>query len=322
MHHKIVRAVESCLHVDEVLSIDEMSCRLLGKECEPDRAVELARRVKRAVAKQAGAFLTCSIGLAANRLLAKFASNLDKPDGLVVLRTEDLPGRLSDLRLKDLCGIASGLDVRLKRCGILTVPDLFAADKSTLREAWGGVVGERWWHWLRGEDMAPAVPKSPRSINHSHVLPPELRNPQGVRAVYIRLICKASTRLRMADCWARWMQIGMSTRRDDHWAVKTYLGWCMDTPTLIEAFEPMWRARPGWMPANVYVILYDLVPSQCAPLPLFPDERHRVLLSRSVDDLNNRYGANRIYFAAMHEARDAAQQKIAFNHVPSFEGVV
>ena len=88
-HHRVVEAVESCLPVTSVMSIDEMACRLLGREQPLLAALELAREVKAAVRRKAGATLRCSVGLATNRYLSKVASDMEKPDGLVAL-TPDL----------------------------------------------------------------------------------------------------------------------------------------------------------------------------------------------------------------------------------------
>ena len=92
-HHQIVAAVESCIHVDNVMSIDEMACRLMGPEREPENAIAIGHKIKLSV-KNVGETLRCSIGIAPNRLLAKVASDMMKPDGLTVIKLEDLPHKL------------------------------------------------------------------------------------------------------------------------------------------------------------------------------------------------------------------------------------
>ena len=80
-HNQIKDAVESCLHISKVVSVDEMECMLLGQERQPPNALLLAKRVKKAIRDAVGECLRCSIGLAPNRFLAKAASNMQKPDG-------------------------------------------------------------------------------------------------------------------------------------------------------------------------------------------------------------------------------------------------
>ena len=89
LHHRLVEAIESCLHVDRVMSIDEVSCRLTGSDCQRSRALALADRIKRAIAERVGTELRSSIGIAPNIFLAKVASDMQKPDGCVVIDDDD-----------------------------------------------------------------------------------------------------------------------------------------------------------------------------------------------------------------------------------------
>jgi DNA polymerase-4 len=83
-HERILKAVDTCLPVEKVCSIDEMACKLTGTERQVSVARELAFKVKRALREQ-GECLTCSIGIAPNVFLGKVGSDLQKPDGLVVI---------------------------------------------------------------------------------------------------------------------------------------------------------------------------------------------------------------------------------------------
>src|SRR3569833_3218346 len=94
IHHRIIAAVESCPPVGEVLSIDEMACELMGSDREEANAIKRGRQIKRAIYDQVGEVLHSSIGIAPNRFLAKTASNMQKPNCLVVIHQNKLPGRL------------------------------------------------------------------------------------------------------------------------------------------------------------------------------------------------------------------------------------
>src|ERR1700756_1477315 len=96
-HHRVVEAVESCLPVTAVLSIDEMACRLMGRERPLLAALELGPRVEWRRHERAGPLLRSSVGLATNRYLAKIASDMEKPDGLVALPLAVLPEALPPL---------------------------------------------------------------------------------------------------------------------------------------------------------------------------------------------------------------------------------
>src|SRR6201996_6510031 len=147
-HHRVVEAVESCLPVTSVMSIDEMACRLMGREQPLLAALELARDVKATVRRMAGATLCCSIGLATNRYLAKVASDMEKPDGLVALTPDVLHGALLALTPRDLPGVGARMEKRLAEAGIKTMEQLLSLDREHMHNAWGGIGGEKLWHWL------------------------------------------------------------------------------------------------------------------------------------------------------------------------------
>src|ERR1700761_6598527 len=112
-HHRIVEAVETCLPVTAVMSIDEMACRLMGRERPLLAALELGRKVKKSIHERVGPMLRSSVGLATNRYLAKIASDMEKPDGIVALPLDVLPEALPRLALRDLPGIGERTEKRL-----------------------------------------------------------------------------------------------------------------------------------------------------------------------------------------------------------------
>jgi len=127
-HHRIVEAVESCLPVTAVLSIDEMACRLMGRERPLLAAMELGRQVKATIREKVGPMLRSSVGLATNRYLAKVASDMEKPDGLIALPLDILPEALRHLTLRDLPGIGAKTEKRLNDKGIHSMEQLLTLD--------------------------------------------------------------------------------------------------------------------------------------------------------------------------------------------------
>lgn len=316
-HHRILEAIDTCIPVHGVHSIDEMSCRLAPAEREPAAAIALARRIKVTLRDRIGEHVTCSVGLAPNRLLAKIATDMQKPDGLTLLDGSNCPGALFRLQLDDLPGIGRRMRDRLGRAGVATVEQFYAQSEAQLRAVWGGVVGQRWWYWLRGHDL-PEAPTRRASIGHSHVLPPPLRTPEAARAVSIRLIHRAAARLRRIDYWAQHLSVYVSfTFREQGWRGSVALGLCQDTTTMIEAFGVLWRTLPDiGRPTQVAVTLYDLVPQGSAEVPMFELDRRRIELSRLLDRVTGRYGASALFFGGMHGMCEAAPERIAFTQIP------
>lgn len=336
-HHRIVETVESCVPVSAVLSIDEMACRLMGRERPLMAALELGRKVKARIREQVGEVLRSSVGLATNRYLAKVASDMEKPDGLVALPLDILPQALRQLELRDLPGIGARTEKRLNQQGLRTMDDLLALDCEQAGELWGSVWGERLWHWLRGEDFDMSETEHLKSISHQHVLAPEMRTPEKAWAVAHKLLHKAAMRLRAGRLWAGsiGLAIGFAVPRSQNTPVSRFgvpaRGWrdelklseCQDNPTLIAALRRLWESRPGGAefehPYFIGVVLGGLVPERLHTLNLFDsleDAASRARLLETMDALNNKYGLSTLAPATMLTAYRAAPTRIAFHSIP------
>ena len=331
-HHRVVEAVESCLPVTSVMSIDEMACRLLGREQPLLAALELAREVKAAVRRKAGATLRCSVGMATNRYLSKVASDMEKPDGLVALTPDLLHDALAALTPRDLPGVGERMEKRLQQGGIKTMSQLLALDRVQLYTAWGGIGGEKLWHGLRGEDFGDLELEHAKSIGHSHVLSPELRTPEGAYAVANKLLHKAAMRLRKGRLWAAHMTltirfaVGSAAAKSSEqqpWTQSCPLLECQDNQTLVEGLQRLWSQSPAAQgqkkPFFVGVSLGNLVPDHLHTLSLFSgleEEAKRTRLSTTMDQVNYKYGTNTLCFASMLLAGAAAPTRIAFSSIP------
>jgi DNA polymerase-4 len=336
-HHRIVEAVESCLPVTAVMSVDEMACRLMGRERPLLAAMELGRKVKRSILERVGPMMRSSVGLATNRYLAKVASDMEKPDGLVALPLDILPEALRQLKLRDLPGIGSRMEKRLNEQGIQTMDQLLALDCDQAGNVWGSVLGSRLGHWLRGEDFDMDELEHPKSMSHQHVLGPEMRTPEKAWAVAHKLLHKAAMRLRAGNLWAGsiGLVIGFAVPRSQNKPVSSFgmptRGWkgeirlteCQDNLTLIAALSRLWASRPTGAaydrPYFIGVHLDGLVPDHLHTLNLFDSsekEQNRTRLVAAMDALNHKYGLATLAPATMLTAFRAAPTRISFHTIP------
>src|ERR1700726_4517942 len=261
-HERILKAVDTCMPVEKVCSIDEMACRLMGTERQVPVARELALKIKRALRDQLGECLTCSIGIAPNVFLGKVGSDLQKPDGLVVITADNLPDILLGLELPEIYGIGARMEQRLHRAGILTVAQLWNATPFQLRPVWGGVNGLLFHQMLHGVDIQPPSSRYSKSIGHQHVLEPELRTTDGARNFAQHLLTKGAERLRRGDYYCSRLGVHLSSVADlGGWWDETDFHETQDTGFLLARLDELWRRVPRYKPLSVGVVLLDLVPA-------------------------------------------------------------
>ncbi|MBK6336969.1 MAG: DNA polymerase IV [Betaproteobacteria bacterium] len=154
-------------------------------DAAPGRAELLARAIKDAVRAATG--LASSIGIAPNKLLAKIASDLDKPDGITIVTAADIPSRIWPLPARRINGIGPKAEARLATLGLHTIGDLAGVDAAVLIEQFGPHTG-RWLHEsAHGRDDRPVVTASePKSISRETTLEHDL-DPRRDRAQLSRI---------------------------------------------------------------------------------------------------------------------------------------
>lgn len=181
----------------EPLSVDEAfldvtgSLRLLGD------GEAIARKIREDVKRETQ--LTVSIGVAPNKLVAKIASDLDKPDGLVVVRPGEVGAFLAPLEISRLWGVGAVGQAKLERLGIRTFADVRKLDLKTLK-AMFGTHGESLYNRCRGIDDRPVVTdRRAKSIGHERTFGENLMSHDQCHAQVVDLAERVSWRLRRAN---------------------------------------------------------------------------------------------------------------------------
>ena len=320
-HQRAKVVVESVAPIASVNSIDEMWIRLSGRDQPRAAAEALAREIKYRLTREMGECITCSIGIAPNTFLAKTASDMVKPDGLVVIEMTDLPQMLMPLKINHFVGIGRRMQQRLFDHGIETTPQLLAADKDKLRTVWGGIEGERFWQKLRGEDLHTRDTKT-SSISHSHVLAPDLRTHTRAQAVLSRLTQKAAMRLRDAAFVATDVSLMLKLRGGERYKAHQRIDATDRTPVILTRVQALYdslmtdRAVRVGSPMAIGMALGGLTPRDGQSLSLFDDQPNTEKLDRVVDQLNLKYGKNTLFWGGAFGTEKSARMAIAFNHIP------
>lgn len=339
-HHRILEATDKHVPVAKVWSIDEFHCDLMGREKIPENARALARRIKEQIWKDVGPAINCSIGIAPNSFLAKVATDIQKPDGLVLLRPEDLPGPLFGLSLRDLPGINVRMEERLLRANICSMEDLWRTTPKQARAIWGSVGGERFWYWLHGYDI-PHQQTNNVMIGHSRVLDPDLRVPEKARLMARRLLFKATLRLRRKEFHAGTLSRGVRCLDGRRWGGEARFFAAHDFFTFMQHLDDLWAQMtqeyfgraPQQMPGRpafkkVSVILHGLQKSGAITDDLFQERiaenrtklTKRESLSDAVEKLNRKYHRDAVSLGIVPQTLAGhVGTKIAFSRVPDRE---
>ena len=151
---RIMEILEPFSTAFEKAGIDEAYLELASSiNGDFEKAEQIARQVKEAILKQEQ--MTCSIGVAANKLLAKIASDYNKPNGLKVIRPGEVKDFLGKLKVSRIPGVGMRTRESLRQLGIESVDQLATLDLSVLRETFGGGLGDYLYRAARGEDDEP-----------------------------------------------------------------------------------------------------------------------------------------------------------------------
>ena len=147
---KIKTILRSFTPLIEDVGIDEAFLDITNIDMEPE---EIANKIKEMIRKETG--LTCSIGIGPNKLLAKIASDMKKPDGLTIISSEDIQGMIWPLPVRKLWGVGPKTEKRLHDAGITTIGDLASIPAEKLIEDFGQSYGDYLREASRGIDDSP-----------------------------------------------------------------------------------------------------------------------------------------------------------------------
>lgn len=335
-HNRILEEFIKHAPINKVWSIDEWSCRIPPGKRTVEDIMQMSMKIKQGIWDNIGPSINCSIGAAPNSLLAKIAGDMQKPDGLTILRPQDLPGRLLDLKLTDLPGIGVNMERRLNRARIFTVEDFWNTSPKHARRIWGSVQGERFWYWLHGYDFEQPETQRNVMIGHSRVLDPNLRSPDKARLMARRLLTKATYRLRRKEYYATTLSLGVRTTTGERWRREIHLATPAQDPfTFMQHLETLWADMMGEMSGytaptfkKVSTILSGLKHKHEITGDLL-DERFqenmeslkkREALADALDALQNKYQKETVYVGTTPKTISGyVGTKIAFSRVPEEE---
>ena len=202
---RILKILSSYTPKLEPMSIDEAFLDITGCEKLFGKAEDIVREIKTRIKKEVG--LSCSMGVAPNKFLAKMASDMKKPDGLVVVREDEKESFLANLPVGKIWGVGKVTERKLQQMGIYIIGELRELSFSRLEHTFGKL-GGRLYTLCRGIDDSPVITnKEIKSISGETTFPHDISERKILEKTLYQLSANVAKRLGNEDLWARSIQL-------------------------------------------------------------------------------------------------------------------
>lgn len=285
----------------ETFSIDEAFLDVTGSLALFGSAETIAYRIKALIRHRFG--LTCSVGIASNKLLAKLASDMKKPDGLTIIRPEEVTRIMEIIPIQDLCGIGAKTRKQLNSLGIQTCGELGRFPVEILRRKFG-VIGDRLHLMGKGIDDSPVVPveeaEEVKSVGHSMTLDRDLTARRDILKYFLQLSEMVGRRARrygvagktvhLTIRYADFTTVGRQQTRNQ--ATNCTEEIYAEAVKILDTFELL-------QPVRLLGVRITNLCYQREQLPLFEKERRKALATGAMDAVNNKYGDFSVTFGSL-----------------------
>lgn len=294
----IVRIMKDFSPLVEPFSIDEAFIDVSGCEQLFGSSLEIARKLKSRIKKETG--VLCSVGVGPNKLLAKMAAGMQKPDGLTLLDFPDVPVKMWPLPVRELFGVGSRLEKRLRSLNIHTIGELARYPLQVLQKRFG-LVGHVLHLSANGIDYSPVDPHSLQRVNsigHQITLPKDYLGYSNISIVILELceiVCRRvrlsgyaggrTVRLTLKDAEFLWLSRSRTMARPTAFTNEVYR-------VAVELLKLHW---PAWKPVRmVGLSLAGLVKNTVEQMDLFGEVEKTRRLHAACDWIKDRFGEQSI----------------------------
>ncbi len=292
---RIMSALESITPDIEVFSVDEAFLDVTHCQKLWGTPESIGRKVKKLVTDISG--LPCSVGVSSDKSTAKYAGNVQKPNGFTVIPYEKIREVLEPVPVNELCGIGPGITKFLARFGVRHCGDMKKLPISVLAQRFGNL-GRRIWLMAQGLDFEPVqtTVKDPKSVGHGKVMPPNTKDEKIILTYLQHMAEKVGARLRRHNLEAKTFFIGV---RSYAW------GWMGERRTLSHPTndgQKIFRLgrdilRENWDGSGlcqIQITAQDPVFSHIQKELFSAEESHAQKLNHIIDKINQKFGNHAI----------------------------
>ena len=299
---KIMDLLREYTPLVEVFSIDEGFMDVTDTRERFGGAVAIAKEIKKRIRERFR--LTCSIGISYNKLMAKLAGEIKKPDGLTVLRPEDIPGKIKDLPVSDLCGVGGKMEKYLAAIGIKTFLDLNRYPREKLVKRFGAVYGEQLYLMGQGRDdsavLSGQVEEEAKSMGHSYTLPRLTADLNEVKGYLLRLAEQVGRRLRRDHYKGNVVHVSLGFKDFKFWSKQKKIEDHLDDGyEIYKVAEKILDANPFGGPFRFAGVSLSNLVHNADQMSLIEQNESAKMILKSVDEINDRYGEFTVERAAI-----------------------
>lgn len=310
---RFIKILERYSPLVEVFSIDEAFLDITDTHERFGGPIIVAKKLKAAIRAECGEWVSCSVGISWNKLLAKLAGELQKPDGLVVITSENKDEIFAQTAIEKANGIGWGCTPRLHRMGIFTLAQLAEVPIGKLIEEFGSY-GYKLHEIGLGIDESEINPywvhEDIKSIGHQYTFPRDVSDSETAEQMIFKLSELVAKRARQQEKLGREVHLwwrGTTVKKIDYhkhfesWGRQLTLpNYTQDGLTIFYAAQRVWQEAQFNQPVRLIgITLRNLKDPLLQQLSLLPESWARSKVLAAIDKINEKYGAFTIQQGAL-----------------------
>lgn len=296
IHKESLKIFNKYTDLVEPFSIDEAFLDVTKTLKFFDSPIHIANLIKKDIKQKFGPFITCSIGIGPNKLLAKLVSDFNKPNGIFVVNKENMHEVLKSANLSDFCGIGHQIIKRLEKINIKTVSDLKNTPLQNLYKEFGNVTGSFLKNLSYGIDYSRVKPigykRSPKSISHQHTLYKNTKDMRIIKSNLLSLTNMVCKRLRNNNMYTSMVFVVLKNKDGKTYAKNQHLYEPTNISTdiykivshIVDQLDFRGECR------FVSVGLSKLAKKQYTTINLFPQNQIKQKINTTIDKINDKWG--------------------------------
>lgn len=296
----------------ERYSIDECFLDMTNFIPKGFTLLDIGNQINERVKQELG--FTVNVGVAHNKLLAKMASDFQKPDKVHTLFEEDIENKMWRLPISELFMVGKKSALKLEKLGIKTIKDLANMPKENMTKKFGKY-GSLIWEYANGIDFSEvqAVREVPKGIGNSATLPYDISNIEEMEKVLLVLVEQVSYRLRKHKLLARVVNVQVKNKNFETYSHQRKMSIPTDSTKIIyeEAKTLLTELCKGEFIRLIGVRVDNLSSAKEVQISIFDNEQNdkQKKLDKTIDILNEKYGWNKVSRATSIETRKIIKLK-------------